>query len=123
MAEENYFKPRTADQMHRQPRKRIVRDPLEEGGVYKFVNGQLTLIEKQPIPAKPELVIKPGGLYKSRDGRKIQIWAINKESTDKPVVGMIQTEDIWETRYWNAKGVVKVPYGVGNDIVSEWSET
>lgn len=109
----------------RKPRKgqdRVARKPLEEGGTYKFVNGHLELVE--PGPKQQELHIRPGShVYKSRDGRKIQVWAMNKDSVDKPVVGMIQTAGVWEARYWNEKGITKVPYGPGNDIMVEWSDS
>lgn len=104
----------------RKGQKPTVRNPLEEGGTYKFINGHLELIEAGPKP--PALHIRPDTAYRSRDGRKIQVWVINKDSIDKPVLGMILTEGTWEARYWNEKGIAKVPYGPGNDIVVEYSE-
>lgn len=97
--------------------KETVRAPLIEGAKYIFANGQLEILE-QPATVEP----KPGQFYKARDGRKVQVWAINKGSKDKPVVGMIQTGSTWEARYWNLKGLVKLPYGPGNDIIAEWSQ-
>lgn len=111
-------KPRTP----RKGQEKVTREPLQDGGTYKFVNGHLELIE--PGPKTEVLHIRPGDhFYKSRDGRKIKVWTMNANSVDKPVVGMIQTGDIWEARYWNDKGITKVPYGPGNDIVVEWSDS
>lgn len=119
-----YFKTYTERIKLKKPRlKHIIREPLEEGGVYKFIDGQLRIIEKQPVHEHVDLVLKPNVMYKSRDGRKVQVWAINKDYEKAPVIGMIQTEGIWEFRVWNEAGIARVPYGVGNDIVAEWSET
>lgn len=119
-----YFKERKVDESRtaRVGQTGITRKPLIEGGTYKFVNGHLELVG-QPTEIKEPLSIRPGAFYRSRDGRKIQVWAINKNSVDKPVVGMILSEDTWKAWYWNFKGVAKVPYGAPNDIVAEWSET
>lgn len=70
----------------------------------------------------PELHLRPGVFYKTLDGRKAQVWAINQDSADKPVLGMVLTENQWECRYWNEKGHCKRPYGTNNDLVVEWSE-
>lgn len=116
--EYTYFKARghKNGQPHRSPSRQAIKKILED----LIRSGGLS-VEEPPTHASIEL--KPGGFYKSRDGRKIQIWAINKDSVDKPVLGMILTGEEWETRYFNEQGVCKRPYGAGNDIVAEWSES
>lgn len=97
------------------------REPLREGGVYKYLDGKLVLVEAGPIV---DLQLTPGTIYKSRDGRPVRIYEINPGSLDFPVIGAIKDEnDHWMPRVYNDKGISKRPYGEGNDIISEWSET
>lgn len=120
--EKTYFKSREDKPViHRTPVSSTPRKPLVEGGTYRFVNGHLELLDA-PKSIKEEFGIKVGGTYRSRDGRKIQVWAINNGSVDKPVLGMINTDGEWKAWYWNMKGTAKIPYGPHNDIVAEWSE-
>lgn len=87
-----------------------------EGATYSVLNGHLVLTHTP-------FEIKLGMEYKSRDGKRIVIHAINIKSQDKPVLGMICVDGCWEARYWNLKGVTKRPYGNNNDIVGEWNES
>ncbi len=76
------------------------------------------------IVITPPLSIVPMHKYKSRDGRPITVYAVNKGSLDFPIVGAILCEkNYWLPRVWNAVGITKVPFGPNNDIVAEWSET
>lgn len=67
--------------------------------------------------------LQAGGVYKSLDGHKIKIWEINRDSVDRPAAGAILMDGVWKSWYWNLKGVAKIPYRQGNDIVAKWSET
>lgn len=120
--EEEYFKPRkTLRRRYGQTQKAGV--VLKEGAKYMFKNGQLELVEEAPpAPELPPIQMVPGETYKSRDGRKIRVFAINKNSPDFPVVGMIETQGVWRPLVWNEEGVTKRPYGAGNDIHVLWSE-
>lgn len=118
-----YFKPRNQERTPRPGQTRRYREPLTEGGLYRFVNGHLELVKPEAGTAPEPLTLRPGAFYKSRDGRKIQIWAINSNSVDKPAVGMILTGEEWKAWYWNLEGIAKVPYGAPNDIVAEWSDS
>lgn len=73
----------------------------------------------------PPLVIKAGTMYKSRDGRPVKVYEVNRGSIDFPVLGAIKDyhSDTWLPRIWNESGTTKIPYGPNNDIVVEWSET
>lgn len=76
------------------------------------------------VLSKP-LTIAPSHKYKSRDGRPIKVFEVNRGSKDYPIIGAIKDTDSnsWVPRVWNDKGMTKVPYGPKNDIVAEWSET
>lgn len=101
---------------------RTTREPLQEGGTYKFVDGHLVLVEAGP--EMEPLQIVPGKMYKSRDGRPVKVYEINVGSVDFPIVGAIKDDnDHWMPRVYNDKGVSKRPYGEVNDIIAEWSET
>lgn len=100
---------------------KITKDPLQEGGVYKFSGGKFILVEAGP---EINLHLTPNQIYKSRDGRPVRIFEVNNGSEDFPIIGAIKDEnDFWVPRVYNEKGISKRPYGEGNDIVAEWSET
>lgn len=116
------------EEMPRKPKegqKSVVRKPLVEGSLYKFEDGHLIPVsapESVTEEVTPKLVLVPDKYYKSFDGRKIKIAAINRGSEENPVVGVIQQGDEWVPRIWNEMGVCKRPYGSNNDILEEWSE-
>lgn len=87
-----------------------------------MVNGKLELVQAPKVPKGP-LHLRPNLFYRSADGRKVQIFAINKNSPDFPVIGMIETDGEWRPMVWNEKGITKRPYGAINDIIAPWSQT
>lgn len=100
---------------------KITKDPLQEGGVYKFSGGKFILVEPGP---EVNLQLTPNQTYKSRDGRPVRIFEVNPGSVDFPIIGAIKDDDgFWVPRVYNEKGISKRPYGGGNDIVAEWSDT
>jgi hypothetical protein len=121
--EQKYFRTpeETEKSAKRFQKKTITREPLEEGGVYKFVGGKLVLVESAPRKA---FEIERGQTYQSRDGRPVRIVEINPGSEAWAIIGLIKDEiDGWVPRVYDGNGISKNPYGPGNDLVAEWSET
>lgn len=63
--------------------------------------------------------IEVGTEYKTRDGRKARIYAVDGRPM-KPVQGAIYTDGTWDMCEWTLLG----KYGghEGRDLVSEWTE-
>lgn len=122
---EIYFKPRTTTKVRRGQvaQQRVIREPLVEGGVYKMVNGTLQLVKEPPKSKQVPMQVRPGLFYRALDGRKAQVFYINKSSTEFPVVGAIETDGVWKPMVWNEVGITKRPYGAVNDLVAVWSQT
>jgi hypothetical protein len=150
-----YFKPR-GDELH--PTRRA--DKIEPGGIYRSRSGERirvyategkelhgAILHKgaweidtwgldgkylagkgkdhvRDIVISPPLKLTPGLRYKTRDGRPAKVFETNQTSVEFPVIGAIKDEQgNWLPRVWNTAGVAKIPYGAGNDLVTDWSDT
>lgn len=69
-----------------------------------------------------KLKLEPSKFYRTRDGNKVKIYAIEDENPLYPIIGSIRNNGIWVLSLWTEQGQYQFnSYEFhSDDIVSEW---
>lgn len=65
------------------------------------------------------LTLTPGKHYRTRDGKKVRIYATDGRS-NIPVHGALLRDNGWDQRAWNSSGTYFSSEGHSLDIIAEW---